>query len=387
MAVYFVHRSHYYTPSGKTVTRFEDDTVSDWVRRNWELGRAEPERASEHFAFEVYGFSVFSRANEIERPPEAPEQLAKWLQEEIYAEGAIICHLPHLVSVQSDDDELMFAYYIFDDHYLARYPERAAFLLDEDWRLPGGAADCPFVAKEPTSAQEPAGKGEGATYWACEAYEDSCNLCDMGPAVRLDGVRIPDLARYLAQHELAPDSVSGYWLLLRARLFADGASAEPLEERFREALLDDPNDDTTWAAYSDWLQERGLPPAGLFVLERALRSLAGYPMMALPHEAWEAVRGRTVRQAREALDAVMSNTTQKGRPRKYAPEKSRIVVDQHVAQLCLHVDCWEYNRDVYHQWIFFDDRWAAAHPDLANSILRYTRCWDLLSPDGPHDDE
>ena len=44
-------------------------------------------------------------------------------------------------------------------------------------------------------------------------------------------------------------------------------------------------------------------------------------------------------------------------------------------------------KDMYHQWIFFDDQWAAAHPDLANSLLRYTRCWDMLSPDGPNDDE
>lgn len=57
----------------------------------------------------------------------------------------------------------------------------------------------------------------------------------------------------------------------------------------------------------------------------------------------------------------------------------------HVAQLCLHTDCSE-GVDLYHRWIFFDDLWAAAQPDLANSILRYDRCWDVLSPDGPHDE-
>lgn len=31
--------------------------------------------------------------------------------------------------------------------------------------------------------------------------------------------------------------------------------------------------------------------------------------------------------------------------------------------------------------------WAATHVDLANSILRYTRCWDMLSADGPSDVE
>jgi 3-oxoacyl-ACP reductase-like protein len=30
----------------------------------------------------------------------------------------------------------------------------------------------------------------------------------------------------------------------------------------------------------------------------------------------------------------------------------------------------------HQQWILFDDRWAAAHPDLAASLLHYARCWD-----------
>jgi hypothetical protein len=35
------------------------------------------------------------------------------------------------------------------------------------------------------------------------------------------------------------------------------------------------------------------------------------------------------------------------------------------------------------QWILFDDRWAAAHPDLAASILRYGRDWDPFAAARP----
>jgi uncharacterized protein (TIGR02996 family) len=40
---------------------------------------------------------------------------------------------------------------------------------------------------------------------------------------------------------------------------------------FLRALRDEPAEQAHWNAYSDWLHERGLAPAGLHLLERALR--------------------------------------------------------------------------------------------------------------------
>jgi uncharacterized protein (TIGR02996 family) len=385
MAVYFVYRSPYESPSGKRLARFDDDTVLDWFRNHWPvIARGD---TSDLLGFAVYGFgSLFGwDAEEVPPPPETDEELADLVQQNLYSEGPILTS-PHLITVQTDDDELMVAYYIFDDHYAAQYPARAAFLLHEGWKLPGGHADRPFRPREPTRTESPAGKGPGATYWTCEAWEDGCNLEDMGPALRLRGVRVGDLARYLARHK--PSDWSGWWLFLRAQLFADGATRDPLEERFRQALLDDPDDEAAWAAYSDWLQERGFPPAGLLVLERALRAVTRYPFRGLPHAVWDAVGKGTVRQAREALEAVFP-VPKPGRsyPHNHDPAKSLVHVEDHLAQLCVHVGHWEFQGDLYQQWVFFDDSWAAAHPDLANSILRYTRCWDMLSPDGPCDVE
>jgi uncharacterized protein (TIGR02996 family) len=383
MAVYFVYRSHYDVPSGKQLSCFDDDNVIDWFQRNWQLGRDHPNAPADLFPFEVYGFSPFSRAHEVSQPPRAAKDYPAWLEEEVYSEGPIVAKLPHLLTIQSDDDELMFAYYVFDDHFAARYPDRVAFLLHDDWRLPDGDADVPFKPKEPVGGTKPQGDGEGATYWACECFEDSCNLLDMGPASVVKGVRIADLARYLMR-EVPEDAWSGYWQLLRTQLLAEGVTADPLEDRFREVLLDDPDDRATWAAYSDWLQEQGRPPAGLAVLEQGLRSLARLPQ-DLPNEAWEAVRSGSVREARRKLDAIL-RMHKRQRPSTHDPAKSCVHVSEHVAQLCWHVARWD-RRDVYQQWIFFDDRWAAAQPALANSILRYTRCWDVLTPGGPHDED
>ena len=65
------------------------------------------------------------------------------------------------------------------------------------------------------------------------------------------------------------------------------------------------------------------------------------------------------------------------------PKGSQVHVEDHLAQLCLHDRGW-----AWHQWYLFDDLWAGAHADIANSLLNYGRRWDVLSsprsatPDG-----
>ncbi|GAB2790250.1 hypothetical protein GCM10027199_77830 [Amycolatopsis magusensis] len=47
---------------------------------------------------------------------------------------------------------------------------------------------------------------------------------------------------------------------------------------------------------------------------------------------------------------------------------------RHLAQLSMHCS------DVfgYQQWYLFDTLWAATHPNLAQSLLRYAHHWDPL---------
>ncbi|MGC7094039.1 hypothetical protein ACPZ19_05200 [Amycolatopsis lurida] len=56
------------------------------------------------------------------------------------------------------------------------------------------------------------------------------------------------------------------------------------------------------------------------------------------------------------------------------PEASRLRAASHIAQLAMH--CSE--TFGYQQWFLFDTTWAAAHPDLAQSLLRYAGHWDPL---------
>jgi hypothetical protein len=57
---------------------------------------------------------------------------------------------------------------------------------------------------------------------------------------------------------------------------------------------------------------------------------------------------------------------------------------EHLAQIGVHSGTWQYiagpgKTPLFQQWIFFDDLWAAAHPALANGILRFAQRWDVLS--------
>lgn len=61
-----------------------------------------------------------------------------------------------------------------------------------------------------------------------------------------------------------------------------------------------------------------------------------------------------------------------GTTRDTLPLASRLAVRPHIAQVARYID----NFFGFDQWFLFDTRWAAAHPDLARSLLRYAAHWD-----------
>src|SRR5262249_53400000 len=130
---------------------------------------------------------------------------------------------------------------------------------------------------------------------------------------------------------------------LKSQLFPAKKKAKDVEETFLLAIRDQPGDDVGWLIFADWLAEKGLPSPGAFILKRALQGVTRQPLESYPD--W-----------------------------KFDPKKSLIQVEEHVAVLCRHVGLGE----TYHQWYFFDDLWASAHPELANALLHYARRWDPL---------
>jgi uncharacterized protein (TIGR02996 family) len=257
---------------------------------------------------------------------------------------------PHHVQIYTDDDELEFAVYVFDDHYRKANPGKADFLLHEGWELPDGAADGKFQVPRGAKAHDLAGKpkpGGPATYAAFLAYYDSGNL-DLDGAQRVAGVALPDLARY-ALTEFSDTEAEGEWRLayewrqLRKALQSHLRSRGGADAGFRAAIRKNPHDETSWGAYADWLQELDEPPPGSVLLGGALRR-------------------------------VTPAGEQSGRRLK---PTEMVRVTPHMVQASFHVATWGKDK-LYHQWIFFDDKWAAAHPTLAAGILTFAYQWDVL---------
>ncbi|MEU8660588.1 hypothetical protein [Actinoplanes philippinensis] len=54
------------------------------------------------------------------------------------------------------------------------------------------------------------------------------------------------------------------------------------------------------------------------------------------------------------------------------PTESLVHLGTHIVQTARYIDTFF----GFDQWFLFDSRWAAAHSDLARSLLRYAAHWD-----------
>jgi uncharacterized protein (TIGR02996 family) len=384
MAVYFVYRCHYMGPTEKRLHRFDDDTVLDWFRKRWNLAGDDPESAyqgiEELFGHSVYGLHrLFAAVAESSLPPPRTDrQLHGYLRDHLGA-GEDLCK-PHLVQVLTDDDELEMAYYFFDDQFLARQGKRAAFLMHEDWKLPGGEGKGRFQTVERTAGFAPPGEGPGSTWMVPLTFYDSGNLDSLDGGYEVKGVRLPELAKHLLR--CVPERGwphEGGWFfeprLLRAVLAAPDESLPPIEQELLREIRSAPQDDVAWNAYHDWLADSGRPGAGRTLLERGLRRVAHCPVHIMGGGSWDHRLLGTPEEACQDLESWMPQFRSR---LDHQPERSLVHVEDHVAVACLHASQWG-NDHLYHQWIFFDDLWASAHADLANAILRFASRWDVLT--------
>jgi uncharacterized protein (TIGR02996 family) len=251
-------------------------------------------------------------------------------------------HGPHHLQIHTDDDELDMAVYVFDDHYRAANPGKADFLLNDGWQLPAEAAPVGSFAPSTSVNNLFTWRGEGASYLCFLAYYDSHNFDLAGPYC-VPGARLPALAQALLT-ECLDVELRGENDLIRAQLEEHLYRASGEEAGFLTAIQDDPEEQTHWLAYTDWLVERDRPPASLHLLECAVRTSP---------PRYEYLKGRD-------------------------PNKDLHQFTPHLIQVCKHIQTFG-SDDLYHQWILFDDLWAAAHPSLANGILTFASCWDVLS--------
>ncbi|MBC8138214.1 MAG: hypothetical protein H8F28_20230 [Fibrella sp.] len=355
MGVYFALRTHYGYPTGKYLRYFsEDESVLAWFQKRWQgfddTGDSSPAwgYVKEMVGAEVYGFaSLFTAIAEHKIPvPRTTRGLAAILRKHLYVEGEILIST-HAIQVLTDDDELELAYYFFDDHYLEKEPEKAAYLLHEDWELPTDTEL--FVAVRPTTIYgetlPSGGSGVGVVYVVFLSFYDSSNLTDLDGVYRIPGIRLPQLMAYLR------DSPPGEgWVvdleLLRALTATPGGQS-----------------------------------GGERTLHDALNEAATIPIAEIDDVLYKMDFGKgkpSEDRARLAKVLVKNPTTDALKSGKY----SLVQTEEHIAQLCLHSGTWSLpsgDISLYYRWIFFDDVWLSAHPALGKAILRFGTRWDVLT--------
>lgn len=323
--IWFVYRSHREGPLGKRVRRVAAASILAWFQAKVEEARISltPHRVADaDLGGPVQGLAALWEATKQQslHTPKSTAALSKLLQEHVHATGHAddVRADAHSVRVLSSDEEGEAAWFFFDDEAYARLPRNLAYLLHDEARLPDGDADRAFAAAA-LPALAPGGEGEGATY-ACLLTSHGRRAI-AGRSVVIAGVRLPELAAHLR------------------RVTPDGAEGWPIELRLLRAMIDD----------------------GDAKLTPALQRAAAYPL--------EAVMGKVdhAHLAMGAPDAARAELVAAAEGHAAAGEP-RVFEGEHAALLSMHVS----ERAGYAQWIFFDDRWAAANADLATSILHCT---------------
>jgi hypothetical protein len=351
--IWFVYRSHYEGALGKRVRRIEAPSILAWFQEKIADARgskAPRDVADADLGGHVYGFdSLLAAAKEHKlAAPKSTSALRAMLHKHLYVERGPenIRVDDHSVRVCTDDDEVSLAYYFFDDDAVREHPDETAWLLEEDPLLFDDGEDGGFAPPERARirALEPTGAGVGETYACLFTFYDGDTL--PGQASVFRGVRLPELAAHL--RSVAPASrPSG--------ASPDILGAWPIELRALRGLLR-PEDRS---------------------LEGVLARCAAYPFDAVVRRLGSTELGvGTYEDARGEIAAAAEGKAHRG-----DPSRSIVHAGEHVAVLCAHTS----KAFGFQQWVLFDDRWAAANPDLAGSLLLYASDWDPFpwSDDGP----
>ncbi|MEH0821469.1 MULTISPECIES: hypothetical protein [unclassified Micromonospora] len=328
--MYFVCRWREESPFGKRVVTVPDATVLDWFRRGWDHDDPDAWIDGE-LGGSVYGLdSIFEEVRKRNLPrPETVDELRELLDQYLWVEGddegTFIRLGEHALRVRTDDDEVDLAYYFVDDEAATASPDRLAFLLHDTWPLPAdaaapGAAFSHGVPVRPVRLAPPGPESVFSVRLCWQSPDLDRNL-DLAGAVVFPGLTLPDLAAALRGVD---DPADHHW---------------PHDARLLRAL-NAPGKEDVGAALDRYARLPGYDP-----------SPAGIDRV-LAHDAIH----------REVLELL--------RPQRPAESLTRL--DAHIAQAARYIDDFF----GFDQWFLFDTRWAAAHPDLARSLLRYAADWD-----------
>lgn len=318
MSVYFVYRSHYEGPSGKHVQRLPGDSVLGWFQDVWDRAKQAPDVSQ--WAWAELGCDVYGFASLFEAAQEAdlrPPTTDRELE----------AYLAEHLYIEGEMIYMPHALQVLtDDDEI----ELAYYFFDDDYlgAHPGRAT---YLLHE--DWRLPAGSRE-------VPFTPGLPTKAIVPPGSASGATSLAFLDFFDSHNLSDLDTEGPCRI-------EGVRVPDLGDYLRSVQPD-----------VDW-------PAELTLLKSQLS-----PSAPDGDEFGEALRDAS-RCPERIFDFVTSDRD---------PSKSLVRTSEHLLQLCLHVGNW-FGKDVYHQWIIFDDLWAGVNKDLAEGVLRYAGRWDVLSED------
>lgn len=372
--VYLVSRSEYEVPMGHRVDVFDSPDLLSWFQEHWgteELERiiSGESRDADGTHASWSGFSQIFSQMEESKSPQTWDELKTFL-EDCHTEGATLV-TEHAVQGLTDDDEIDTVWYLFDDEFAEANPGRVGYLLHDRWQLDEAVGEAGASSPESTIEIPSSGNagGEGKVYCVFVSALDGLTIRDITGNRRFDGMRLPGFRDYLCQAEVPlakrwDGNMGPAWpeelLLLRAAFLR----SEPSKD-FHQALLDlGPNNINQW-----------LP------LARPLSDLA----FNLKEERFLAgEKEGCQRDWRRLMDAIVTERSKSNSHWSHEMMPPLVQASPHFCQIRFHekgtggsgADLSEGHQGT--AWLFFDDLWMTAHPDLAESLLRYGKGWDVL---------
>jgi len=334
MKIYFAYRTAYKS-NLRYIKEFNANSIYDWFVENWETLNSED--YSTFLGTDVYGFPInieeveieekkqsffgklFGKKQDVEnsssKQPKNFQNLLELLSKGVYVNE--ITGDENCIKAATDDDEIELAWYIFTEDYKNRNKEKVAIWFNEILPTSFGTSGIELTEDIPILASK--GSNAGYTYFLSSSIYDSANLEDMA-VIKIEGVRINNLLDFLKNNEINQ---------IEDILYAVD------ELNYIKHIANQLNNND---------------------LKTVLETFTNYPITEL--------------QDIEIQETSLSEI--KGMELDNLPEKSKVIVNEHSAEISVNsIEIF------YNYYLFIDDLWIEKNELLAKSILYFGEHWDV----------
>ena len=360
MAIYFIYDSPFIEPNAKFTKKIEEESILSFFQKTWRTDLDYNELYNwykECFGCHFYGLRQLSyginypeewvfnsireyqlNINEPFPPPSSWEDLGKYLKVFCYPSGITLNEEGTFLQILTDDDEFELAWYMIDERFATQHPEKVAYLIQENWKLPLNTGDGSFYTNldvEKFSSYS----SSGNTYLVLFEHEERISTPYL-----FEGIQLSQFIDFLNHGNLDFNELPSLLLLWRAIFINKEFQGEIFKNFLDEKIT---YVQRIWHTYFDYDDQK----------------LASNDPQIVLSELDKAIKIMFNKEAKSAW--------------KKADDRLKVHGNAHLIQLSIHTDTWmehpvdEHikNGKLYDHIILFDDKWASQNYHLANSIL------------------